>query len=85
MFINKVSHLFEHLTRYQMKGHLQEFEFNDQAWDILYDKTEKQIRFINALIMKDNWFKLREVFKEWGIPKSQEYLNKNNYESQNES
>lgn len=68
--INKVSYLIDHLLHHQKKGHLQEFDFeNDNAWDILSNKTEKQIKFIFALLIKSNYFKLREVLKKWDLTK----------------
>lgn len=56
------------------EGRLPEFDF-EKAWDIMGNKTQKQIRFINALLINKKYMKLKQVLSEWGLPPSEEYKN----------
>lgn len=67
--LNQISHLLEHLPADKLK----DFDFEteegyEQAFDILKDKTGSQIRMINRLLIDKKYRKMRDVFKEWGMP-----------------
>lgn len=67
--LGQISSLITLLKEEQGNDHLKAFDLS--SWsrlsDIFESKTDKQIKFINALIINNKYSKLNNVLTEWGI------------------
>jgi hypothetical protein len=74
-FLNKptlgqIDNILRALQSQAREGELPEFNFqSEEAYDKMANKTLKQIKFINALLINNKYIKLKQVLTEWGFNK----------------